>query len=239
MNPARLLSEGIARILPFHNRRTVCPPGRLQATGATEPFLLVASLPRSGTHLSIDAVINNFPPYRRSPLYLDLLLCEWQRYWPDREVLERSPGYVVKSHYDGVVYKDPTHQQYVDILVELGAVVLVLERDREALRRSQQNFLGERFDPRVFERQWDAFFAFWEPRQALRLRFEDMVDPEGFESTISRIGEAIELKPVQPLRRPARPDQVVGNYLNKLATRLLGRSAPTVSTGIGFRKTRR
>jgi len=234
MSAGRRIAAGVTRWLPSENPRTVCPPGRLRPGGGARPSVIVASMARSGTHLLMDAVFNHFPAYRRRPLYLDLLLCEWQDRMPGRALLEQCPGYVVKTHYDGVVYGNEAHRRRILDLVELGAVVLVLERGHEALRRSQKAFMGDGFDAPLFERQSAAFFRFWAPLETLRVRFEDLVDGQGFVKVVGDLSQALGLE-AGPLRRPVR--QALANYRNKLLTRLLGGRAPVISTGIGFRQT--
>ncbi len=67
-------------------------PGAANGT----PHVVVAAQMRSGTHLLIDLILNNFPVYRESPLYLDL-----ERYRLSDLETSRIPdlrGLVIKTH---------------------------------------------------------------------------------------------------------------------------------------------
>ena len=51
------MSTILNKKLPHNNKLTVCPPGNLPRGEGKS--ILVPSIPRSGTHLLIDSIINN------------------------------------------------------------------------------------------------------------------------------------------------------------------------------------
>lgn len=111
----------MARVLPHNNRRCVAPPGELRP-GSGKP-VIVSSIMRSGTHLLIDLLLNNFPAYRRMPLYVDL----------DHALasgltaadLLHGGCYVMKSHHPNVRYAAAAQAE----LEELAAAAFIPETE--------------------------------------------------------------------------------------------------------------
>src|SRR4051812_42875729 len=84
-----------SRVLPHDTRKTTAPPAVLPS--ADGPLIIVASMMRSGTHLLLDSMFNNFPPLRRTPLFVDFDSYERQALPVDP--LRSLRGAVIKTHY--------------------------------------------------------------------------------------------------------------------------------------------
>jgi hypothetical protein len=221
-----------SRLLPHNNRRCVAPPGPLPR-GKGRP-IVVASLMRSGTHLLVDLILNNFPAYRRSPLYVDA------------DALFRSSGgggglaevgsCIVKTHFPQLPAESAAEQALADLATQ--ALVLQPVRSADATLRSLQRF-GYRGDRRQLdaERQhWDAWWGRFAP---VRFCFVDLASPTSSHEAVRQIARALGCDaPVVP--QLTQSLEATGAVLgSKLLTRLLGRRAPRINTSIQFATTPR
>lgn len=229
----------ISRLVPAVNPRTCAPPARpARGSGGSEarpvPHLLIASIPRSGTHLLIDLVLNNFRPYRRSPLYVNL--DRWIGSGRGLEAIEDAAPSVLKAHL-------PAFDRGADddTLVALQrvaepAIVLRPVRDRDAVFASYRSMVPS-LTERQFAEEANAFERFWgQPTLDVReLPFEDLVrEPAAVVAWVAeQIGWEAPRDPILPRPRAAR--RQIG--MDKLLTRMLGARAPVVNTSI--RLTRR
>ena len=160
----------MSRLIPHNTRRTVAPPGRLRDTGPGE-IVLVASVMRSGTHVLIDCILNNFDRYRRRPLYVDLdQLVRQGLDW--RRIVDQAGPYVVKTHFPQVQYtglKEAVTQL-------LGAArVVIPERSAEDVLRSSEAFdTGMTTDE--LRQSLRTFEQFWSRVPHLPVEFAQLVD---------------------------------------------------------------
>ena len=114
-------------VLPYTNRRVVCPPGRPEVHG--RPNIVVATPKRCGTHVLIDTILNNMPAYRNRPLYIDLDKA-WKRRDLDEKLFGRidpRAGYVLKTHLP-IDVPGATDNARILALLD-AAVVLTVHRD--------------------------------------------------------------------------------------------------------------
>jgi len=216
------------RLLPHDTRRTTCPPAPL--IPGDGPLIIVPSLMRSGTHLLLDALFNNFPALRRWPLFVDFDACE--RVGRSPEPFATISGVTIKTHYPQVELTEP----YVAALTAMAARALILTPRRPAveIRKSLAKW-GEKFTAEEFAEIERRFDAFWGPFSPVTMNFATLLDVGGIESLVSLVAERTGLAPNRK-KTPVMPARHrFGIYFDKVLTRLLGRNAPRVNTTIGYR----
>ncbi len=232
--PANLQSLGKnlhllgTRLLPHDTLRTTCPPAPL-APGEG-PLVIVPSLMRSGTHLLLDTLFNNFPALRRRPLFMDFDAYERAKLPPE------SPaglnGVTIKTHYPQVELAE----RYLSALKSAAARALILtpRRPGEEIRKSLAKW-GENFTAEEFAQIERRFDEFWGPFSPVTVNFSTLLESGGIESLIKLVTERTGLAPV-PNKPPVMPARNrLGIYFDKVLTRLLGRGAPRINTTIGYR----
>lgn len=224
------LRNKVGLILPPINRRCVAPPGSLPV-GEGRP-IVVASLMRSGTHLLIDLILNNFASYRRDPLYLNL-----DAYLIERRAsqgLMNCGAYVAKTHFPQIPVPDDT----LDDLRRFAerAVVLRPVRGLAETHRSLLSF-GETRSMEELVACKAAADAFWDAFDPLDFSFDDLATPSLTADIVTRIAERTGLP--LPGRVVVTPDksQAIRILTAKLLTRLLGHRAPRLNTTIQFDST--
>lgn len=229
----------ISRLVPPVNPRTCAPPARpVRGAGGSAtrpvPHLLVASIPRSGTHLLIDLILNNFTPYRRSPLYVNL--DRWIGSGRGLEAIEEAAPSVLKAHVPA--FDRETDDDTLAALRRVAEPALVLRpvRDREDVFASYRSMLPGLTEAQ-FEQEVDAFERFWgqETLDVREVPFEDLVREPA--AAVTWVAEQIGWEPPRTpiLPRPRAARRRIG--MDKLLTRMLGARAPVVNTSI--RLTRR
>lgn len=216
------------RLLPHDTRRTTCPPAPLAPGDG--PLIIVPSLMRSGTHLLLDALFNNFPALRRRPLFIDFDAYERAKLPP--EPLARLDGVIIKTHYPQVELTAP----YLSALQTLAARAFIVtprrpaEEIRKSLAKWGENYTADEFAE--IERRVDAF---WGPFSPVTVPFKTLLDPAGVRSLISQVSEKTHLTR-KPGQQPVMPaGHRFGIYFDKVLTRLFGRHAPRINTTVGYR----
>ncbi len=225
--PERLRLSG-SGMLPHDTKRTTCPPAPL--VPGDGPLIIVPSLMRSGTHLLLDALFNNFPALRRRPLFVDFDAYERAALPP--EPLASVGGVTIKTHYPQVELAAP----YLSALKSVAGRAFILTPRRPAgeIRKSLAKW-GEDVTAAEFAELESRFEAFWGPFSPVTVNFSTLLDPGGVETLIALVAERTRLAP-RPGRRPVMPARHrFGIYLDKVLTRLLGRGAPRINTTIGYR----
>lgn len=210
------------------NQLTTCPPGKL--VSGSVPLIIVASLRRTGTHLLIDAILNNFAVYKRRPLYVDL-----DRYltggFPISELLECG-GYIVKTHFPQTL--DLMYEEQVRAVAQ-QALILTPTRPSAQTYTSTLRF-GTSLTQEEFAQKRTQFEEFWRQYQPLEVSFADLISPTNYDALVARIGEYISQPPNKKLVLPFSIDQYAQVYSVKTLTRLLGHHSPIVNTTISFAK---
>ncbi len=222
----RRLRHSASRLLPHNNPRCTAPPGSI-VKGPGRP-VLVPSLMRSGTHVLIDLILNNFSAYRRSPLYVDL----------DHHLLRGGTAgdvlaggsYLLKSHHPGT----PHLESQAGALREIAAAAFVIQpvRDLEAVFRSQSAW-GQ-CDRGRFLAAVSEFDAFWSPFAKLQIRYEDMTAAEPCLHVLRAISEFTGQPVPAHVILPPMKQSAAQALFHKTLTRLLGRRSPVINTTIGF-----
>jgi hypothetical protein len=216
------------RLLPHDTRRTTSPPAPLAPGDG--PLIIVPSLMRSGTHLLLDALFNNFPALRRRPLFIDF--DAYERAGLPPEPLANLNGVTIKTHYPQVGLTGP----YLAALQTLAARAFIVapRRPAEQIRKSLAKW-GENISVEEFAELEKRVEAFWGPFSPMTVQFKTLLDPAGVQALISSVAERTHLDPKsgnQPVM-PARSR--LGIYCDKVLTRMLGRAAPRINTTIGYR----
>ncbi len=226
MTNGKGIREAIAELLPPNNARCIAPPGRIIA-GSGRP-ILVPSLMRSGTHLLIDLILNNFPAYRRQPLYVDLDHCLLAD--PSEDAVLRGGRYVLKTHAPNF----PSSERGQEALRQIAEKSFIISpvRLNADVQRSHAAFGVP--DAGDFRLAHQKFEAFWQPYLRLQVPFDELVDPERCPGVLRQISQCIgQPMPTRPRLPPAKR-RIVNVLLAKTLTRLLGHRSPVINTTIGF-----
>lgn len=219
-------------VLPYMNRRMVCPPGRPAVHG--RPNIVVATPKRSGTHVLIDTILNNMPAFRNRPLYIDLDQAWKRRDSSDRlfDHIDPQAGYVIKTH---LPIDSPGAAMSPHVLELLdAATVLTVHRPVEAIIRSMERWKQSGNDEmagRILA-ETAAFWKFWEKRPRMALEFGDLFDDARMRDVIDELAACTGTERAARHVTPLRPEQLRHIYVNKAMTRLLGRHAPRIDTTI-------
>lgn len=215
-------------LLPHDTRRTTTPPAPL--VSGDGPIIIVPSLMRSGTHLLLDALFNNFPAQRRRPLFMDFDAYERAQLSP--EPLPSLKGITIKTHYPQVELA-PAYLQALKSLAA-RAVIITPRRPAEQIRKSLAKW-GEDFSVEEFAELQRRFDEFWTPFSPLTVNFSALLDAGGVKDLIKLVAEKTQLTP-RSASSPVMPARHrFGIYFDKVLTRLLGRGAPRINTTIGYR----
>lgn len=183
---------------------------------------------RSGTHLLLDSLFNNFPTLRRSPLFVDFDACERMAFPVKR--LAAAQGVVIKTHYPMV----PLPEAYASTLASLASRAVVIKPTRPSLqiRRSLAKWDINLSEEEFRELEW-RFEQFWAPYSPHVVTFSSLLDPDGLAKVVRLVQENTGLQPrgQQPIL-PARSK--LGAYIDKTLTRAFGSCVPRVNTTIGI-----
>ena len=182
---------------------------------------------RSGTHLVIDLVLNNFAAYRRTPLYVDL-----DRYFRRTDPVPEFTGVgssVIKTHFPQITAADEATVRIRELA--RSAILVQPVRALPAVYSSLQRF-GYRGSREDLAREAERFDAFWAPFGPLKLSFEDLADTERSLFCLRQIAQKAQLAmPPSPIASlPKQNSWAILCY--KAITRMLGRRAPRVNTSI-------
>jgi len=217
-------------ILSHDNRLTVCPPGRIRP-GSGYKTILVPSVMRSGTHMLIDLLLNNFKQYKRVPLYVNL-----DAVLDDNSVVNKlieCGGYIVKTHFPQIGYSD-TRNKVLEKIVRRSYIISP-QREIQEIIKSTERFLK-------YEAQFDIynsveiFEKYWGSHNKMLVPYDSLTDPQKCSEIIKRIGCYIGLEQNQKIILPPRKNAKNTVYFWKLSTRMLGRYSPIVNTTISFGK---
>lgn len=222
--------DSLAKIIPHNNKRCTVPPGRISQVEGKP--IIVSSMMRSGTHVLIDLILNNFPNYRHNPLYIDL-----DHYLGKRlsEVELLSCGaYVIKTHYPQARH-DKDSIRSINQLAN-NAYIIQPIRDIESVFQSLQNFSYQGGIARLKEEN-ERFNRFWGKHNILQLNFKDLIDISKTTSCIQKIGDFINQESQRKAVLPPAKNATKKVLLLKIVTRLLGCRAPVINTTIRFART--
>jgi hypothetical protein len=185
---------------------------------------------RSGTHILIDLLLNNFAVLKKSPLYvnLDMFVHSGQRIAP----LDDARGAVIKTHFPQTIECRGNEEVMQDFL-KRNKVILVV-RDQDQIRKSLQNFgAWGKAEVNNFEQSSALFKRYWDETHTgnvMRLQYADLIQPQKLPQLLEQI-EAF-----TGLTKNSRTVGVIPKeyrwsiFIGKILTRLLGRRAPRIYT---------
>ena len=218
-------------LFPHDNKRCVAPPGSLQP--GVGKNIIVCSLMRSGTHALIDLLLNNFQPYRRTPLYVDfdgLIKLNL-----DKDEILGINGYLIKTHFP----QNPLPREHIEILDLLaqGSHVIRPYRDLNHVRNSLQNFSHADYQGDLVGIALEAD-RFWGKYNPLVIPFDDLINSNKAASVIKTLSHHLQMPcNKKTIANPER-HQVLFALSCKLATRILGKHSPRINTTIQFAATK-
>ena len=213
------------------NHITCCPPGKLQSPNELQ-HVVVASMMRSGTHIVIDIILNNFVSLRKQPLYVNL--DTYLNQGGDINMLDESGGTLVKTHYPQTSISLANNSD-LGIFLQKCKVILV-KRASDQMKKSLANFgeLGKK-ELASFDESFVRHTTYWRSHSNyLTLHYDDLIDANKLEEIIVSISNFLELPIPAHLRGPRCKDQRWRIKFDKALTRLLGPLAPRINTGIGL-----
>ena len=225
----KVLRKSVAQLLPHNNARCKSPPGPLP-TGAGKP-VLVRSILRSGTHLLIDLLANNFPQLRAQTIYTDIGHCFDEGLQGDD--IGQFGKSICKAHYPINSWSEDRDRWVTEFA--RGAFVLEPVRRTEDIRNSLDRFFKEGNIVGVdVDMELERYWKFWESVPTLPVSFEDLTSKEGCQQAVAKITEFIGEEPSSEFY-PSRPKSESNKVLrDKLVTRLIGKRARRVNTTISF-----
>lgn len=220
------------KMLPHNNRLTVCPPGIITKQ-KTNKLILVPSVMRSGTHVLIDTIINNFSSFKTHPLYVDLdqLLAAND----DLQKLLDTGGYIIKTHFPQTQFSEKKKILINKIIKK--SYIISPTRNSHSIINSNMLF-GVMENATTCKESIHLFEEFWAPQKRLVFPFEDLINPLKTKDIVSEISHYIDEKSDSRCASPIAKKYRYRIYLAKLFTRLLGKHCPYVNTTISFGKVR-
>ncbi len=217
-------------LVPFTNPRVVCPPGIIPK-GSGKP-IIVASVMRSGTHLAIDLLLNNFSELAKKPLYVDADQLFRSKMNRDQYINNglQIGRCVVKTHFPQAAPENM--RATIEKLVEQSHVILLRRPVDQTLRSTQSWGLVNDVD--LYKQKVDDFFEFWSgvSNDVLEVNFDELTDQEKFPEIVQKISRLTGLKAKAKTYYPVNPKKISTMIITKLATRIFGKRAPVINTGI-------
>ncbi len=222
-------------VLPFKNSMVVCPPGQIRP--GQGKLILVPTIMRSGTHVLIDTILNNFSQYRRRPLYVDLdrLLDEPEGRHERMESLLKGGAYVVKTHFPQV-YSDPARAYFVRFIARHSYIITVTRNPDQTYWSTYRWGQAIAADKKKYMVSLQRFRQFWAEATRLDISFSELTDMVTYERVLGKIGNFIHVdindgsRVIYPVPKKLR----LKIYIMKALTRLLGKYSPVINTTIRF-----
>jgi hypothetical protein len=216
-----------SKLLPHDTQHTTCPPAAV--VSGEGPVIIISSIMRSGTHLLLDSLFNNFPTLRRVPLFIDF--DAYERASLPLDPMSAVTGVIVKTHYP----QTPLKPAYAAALAAMAgrSVVFTPTRPATQVRHSLAKWdmcmTSEEFGE--LERRFDGFWAPYSPNV---VQFSSLLDRERVTELMQLVQQRTGMKPRSG--QPVMPAHTrLGVYMDKALTRVLGCRVPRLNTTIGYR----
>lgn len=217
-----------SKVLPHHgNAKLTAPPGRIP-NGEGRP-VLVKSKMRSGTHLLIDLILNNFPQLRTESLYVELDHAFHQGITAEK--FSNLGKCLCKTHFGGK--KGQELRSEITQNVVSRAYIIEPVRDLEQMKPSLRNFLSEQEFKDYLETCYQ-FDRYWKETECLKISFNELISKEGNDSAIKKIAAYIGEEPSSKRYYNRSKQELRKVMLDKLLTRLRGVKQRRVNTTIQF-----
>ncbi|MBY6190735.1 hypothetical protein KUV22_09940 [Microbulbifer agarilyticus] len=177
-------------------------------------------------------LLNNFPELAKKPLYVDA--DQLFRSQVNREKYANNGlkigECVVKTHFPQAAPENM--RATIEKLVKESHVIL-LRRPLDQTLRSTQSW-GLVNDVDLYKEKVEEFFEYWSrvSSDVLEVHFDELTDHEKFPAIVKSISRLTGLKATSKTRYPVNPKKIVTMMITKLTTRLFGKRAPVINTGI-------
>ena len=189
---------------------------------------------RSGTHLLIDTILNNFTRYKNRPLYIDLDQYALKK--KDPLLLRHINGAIIKTHYPQIDI--PDFDVYLRSITSKGNyIVLTPIRNLDDVTVSLKKFGNKSKHTGISEQQYTIFKDYWIKYNPKNILFSDLVSRDSYKSCIKSISIYIdEPSNKEIIYPPCKNTKRFYVYFWKFLTRSIGRYSPIVNTTISFKK---
>jgi len=223
-------------MLPHNTKATTCPPGSLPRTAKEGvPTLMVATFRRTGTHVLIDIILNNFRVYKGRPLFLDL--DQWVKSGRAISDIPADLGCVIKTHLPNQ-FADCNLEELATFCKKNSVKVISTTRGPDEIFRSLKSFFQFDYSEKEFQDEYSKFHTFWDEVKSHKISFSCLVNQHETEGIIKEIEEYIGVernKKLVPIFLKQERKKV---FFYKILTRFMGKHSPKVNTTIGFSKTK-
>lgn len=191
---------------------------------------------RSGTHIMIDLILNNFAMYKGSPLYinLDMVL----HFGAKVHDVTQAGGSVIKTHFPQSI-ECRGHETEIREFLHQQKVILVT-REMNAIKKSLKRF-GEwgANESTKFDQIHTEFDDYWNNEHkgsVLRVDYADLIQAEKVPGILREIERFTGLTKNSHLIGVIKKEKRFAILLWKALTRLLGCFSPRINTGIQLGK---
>ena len=231
----KLFNAAGKRWIKHDNPKTVCPPGipRVVATGSN---IVVATQMRTGTHVLIDMIINNYDRFRNCPLYIDLdaLVRRGCLGHDLSELIMDLSSYVVKTHYPQVGDKK-IYEPALELLRENSVFVTSVRHEAGQAESLSKSFGRSPHEVNEILGQGEVATKYWAERADLIVNFADLISIKSYIQIASDIGRMAGCQvPPQEIRCYSDRSRL-GVYYDKFSTRVLGYRSPRINTSIAYK----
>jgi hypothetical protein len=215
------------------NKNTCCPPAKLPEKNNIES-IIVASMMRSGTHLLIDLIINNFKAYKNTPLYLNLDEAFLANYEPND--IENSGGIIMKTHYPQAIFTPENIEKLESIIT--NKKILIPVRSIQQIEKSYKRFTNQKSGKLLSLSQDQVHFSeYWNKYPNVKLiEFDRLVNPVKTAALVKELADFLGIKTNRKLICSLNKKNRVRILFRKLLTRVLGSKSPLICTGIRLSK---
>jgi len=221
-------TDKISLIFPHYISTVVSPPGKINRSKGTP--ILIPSLMRSGTHLLIDLILNNFKLYKSKPLYIDL-----DRYVSQGKCIDdllNCGNYIIKTHYPQLI----TNNDIEKIISEIALNSKLISPKRE-LKSIYKSFCKFGYEGKLseFRDVYENFMNYWNNYDNINfIRYDDMINRTEVSKLLIEISNILNIPKNKKIIYPPSRNQKFFVYVIKFLTRLLGNKCPIVNTTITF-----
>jgi len=223
-------------MLPHNTRCVVAPPGELPRASGEGVIILVPTLMRSGTHLLIDLILNNFKQFKKKPLYVDL--DQWISKGGKIDDLKNRGDLIIKTHFP----QEPSLllKSEMKTFIETNNVkVITTHREESKLIRSLKESFSVGEKQTILIENIAQFNEFWNQSNRRIVDFNDLCSKEKVSQTIDLVSSYIGYKPnTMSIPNPSVTERKKV-FVMKFATRIFGKNAPIINTTIGFAKNKK
>jgi len=226
--------------LSHNNKLTTCPPGALPTCDVDLPTLVIPTFRRTGTHLLIDIILNNFPQYKQKPLFIDL--DQWVKSGKKISEIPTDIGCLIKTHIPNSLSNeymtDEDQEDLINFCRAPEVKIISTHREKQQVLNSLLKSFSFKISSQELDQQLITFNEFWGGFLSLAVPFNRLSDPNKTPDIVKKISEYIQISSTKKTRPIFNKSAKFKVYFWKIMTRLLGRKSLIVNTTIGFSKSK-